>query len=127
MANDPESIAPELARRIAENEARFRAANEKIESARLRLEVDPITVPFVCECGRIDCLETVRLTIEEYESVRSNGACFACVPGHEITVGGVGRVVRKSRSHVIVQKTGIAGDVAEQNDPRAGQETEQTG
>jgi hypothetical protein len=115
---------PELARKIAENEVRFRTANEKIEAARLRLEADPITVPFVCECGRIECLQTVRLTIPEYESVRSDGACFVCAPGHEITVGGVGRVVQETHSYVIVQKTGVAGDVAEQHNPRADEEAE---
>jgi len=118
---------PALARKIAENEARFRTANEKIEAARLRLDADPITVPFVCECGRIECLQTVRLTIAEYESVRSDGTCFVCVPGHEITVGGVGRVVEDTRSYVVVQKTGVAGEVAEQHNPRAEEETEQAG
>jgi len=118
---------PELARRIAENEARFRVVNEKIEAARLRLQADPITLPFVCECGRLECLQTVRLTIAEYESVRSDGTCFVCVPGHEITVGGVGRVVQDTRSYVVVQKIGVAGDVAEQHDPRADEATEQAG
>ena len=123
MASNPDHMDPEMARQIAENEARFRTANEKIEDARLRLGADPITVPFVCECGRIECLETVRLTIAEYESVRSDGTCFVCVPGHEITVGGVGRVVQETRSYVVVRKTGIAGDVAEQLDPREEQQT----
>ena len=118
---------PALARRIAENEVRFRAANERIEAARLRLDADPITVPFVCECGRIECLQTVRLTIAEYEFVRSDGAYFVCVPGHEITVGGVGRVVQDTRSYVVAQKTGLAGDIAEQHNPRADEETEQVG
>jgi len=123
VASNPDHMDPEMARQIAENEARFRTANEKIEDARLRLGADPITVPFVCECGRIECLETVRLTIAEYESVRSDGTCFVCVPGHEITVGGVGRVVQETRSYVVVRKTGIAGDVAEQLDPREEQQT----
>ena len=127
MASNSDDMDPELARRIAENEVRFRAANEKIEAARLRLGADPITVPFVCECGRIECLQTVRLTIAEYEAVRSNGTAFVCVPGHEITFGGVGRVVHEQRSYVVVRKTGVAGEVAEQHDPRADQETEQTG
>jgi len=109
---------PELARKIAENESRFRAANERIERARLRLDADPITVPFVCECGRMECLKTVRLTVDEYESVRSDGTYFLCVPGHEITVGGVGRVVKETRSYLVVQKTGAAGEVAEHLDPR---------
>jgi hypothetical protein len=127
VASNPDNMDPELARRIAENEARFRVANEKIEAARLRLQADPITLPFVCECGRLECLQTVRLTIAEYESVRSDGTCFVCVPGHEITVGGVGRVVQDTRSYVVVQKIGVAGDVAEQHDPRADEATEQAG
>jgi len=115
-----------MARRIAENEARFRASNEKIEDAVLRFEPDPLTVPFVCECGRPECLQTVRLSIREYEAVRADGACFMCLPGHQITTGGIGRVRKETPNYVIVEKTGVAGVVAEERDPRA-EETERTG
>ena len=84
----------EMARRIAENEARFRDANEKIEDAALRLQPDMKTLPFVCECGRPDCYQTLRLTIVEYEFARQTGTFFACAPGHQIT----GRRVRSRRS-----------------------------
>ena len=43
---------PEIARRIGENEARFRDANERIEAAAEQLEPQALMMPFVCECGR---------------------------------------------------------------------------
>jgi hypothetical protein len=36
-------------------------------------------------------------------------------------------VVQETRSYLIVRKTGVAGNVAAQHDPRAEQETEETG
>ena len=126
VVDDEDSVAVQSARKIGENESRFRAANEKIEAVRLRTSSDVITVPFVCECGRPDCLQTIRLTIAEYEFARSQNTYFVCLPGHEITAGGVGRVVRVAKTHVIVQKTGAAGEAARQRDPRA-EEEERTG
>ena len=117
---------PGTARRIAENESRFRDANEKIENAFLRLEPDANTLPFVCECGRTDCIQIIRLSLADYEQARQKGTFFACAPGHEITGDGIGRVVRRTSSFVIMEKLGIAGAVAEERDPRAA-EMEDTG
>jgi hypothetical protein len=38
---------------------------------------------FVCECGREGCIETVSLTVNEYEAVRSSDTVFVVLPGHE--------------------------------------------
>ncbi len=116
----------EMARRIGENEARFRDANEKIEDAALRLQPDMNTLPFVCECGRPKCLQSLRLTIGEYELARQTATFFVCSPGHQITENGVGRVVHETDRFVIMEKLGEAGAVAEARDPRQ-EETEQTG
>ena len=117
---------PGTARRIGENESRFRKANEKIEDAALRLEPNANTLPFVCECGRADCLQTLRLSFRAYEQAREKGTYFACAPGHEITGDGIGRVVRRTSSFVIMEKLGVAGAVADELDPRAA-ELEDTG
>jgi hypothetical protein len=117
---------PATARRIAENESRFREANEKIEDAALRLEPDATTLPFVCECGRSECLQTIRLSLRDYEQARQQGTFFVCAPGHEITGEGVGRVVRQTDDFVIMEKLGLAGAIAEERDPRAA-EIEDTG
>lgn len=116
---------PGMARRIAENEARFRNANEKIEAAFERLEPNSHSIPFVCECGRPDCFQIIRLTFEEYELVRQHPRHFACAPGHQITGEGLGRLVQENRTFVISEKTGLAGAVAEELDPRE-EEREQT-
>ena len=115
---------PGMARQIAENEARFRDANERIEAAFERLEPNVQTIPFVCECGRPDCLQILRLTLKQYESVRQHPRYFACAPGHQITGEGLGRVVQEHSTFVVAEKTGVAGAVAEDHDPR--QEDRQT-
>jgi hypothetical protein len=117
---------PGTARRIGENESRFRKANEKIANAFLRLEPDADTLPFVCECGRAECLQIIRLSLGDYEQAREQGTYFACAPGHEITGDGIGRVVRRTSSFVIMEKLGVAGAVADELDPRAA-ELEDTG
>jgi hypothetical protein len=38
---------------------------------------------FVCECSREGCSETVSLTVNEYEGVRSSDTVFVVLPGHE--------------------------------------------
>jgi hypothetical protein len=112
-------VDDEMARRIAENEARFRDANERIEEAVLRLEPNATTIPFVCECGRPECLTTLRLTLGDYEAAREDPRFFLCEPGHEILGPGLGRVVRETSEVVIVEKLGEAGRVAAQRDPRS--------
>jgi hypothetical protein len=118
-----QAVSPAVAVRIAENEARFRDANEHIEEAVLRLEASAPTLPFVCECGRAECLKTLRLTIEEYEQAREDSRYFVCVPGHEIVGENVGRVVRTNGHFVLVEKQGDAGVIADRLDPRSNGES----
>jgi hypothetical protein len=111
-------VEDETKRRIAENESRFRAANERIEAGWRRLGAADQTIPFVCECGRLECLLVLRLTIGQYEQGRRNPRYFLCAPGHEIVTDGIGRVVQEEPGFVIVEKLGVAGAVAERADPR---------
>lgn len=102
------------ARRIAENQSRFREANEQIEAAAGRMQLRDV-VPFLCECPRERCTEIVRMTLSEYEGIRQSATCFLCAPGHEdisveagaaVATGGVeGR-------YVAVEKIGEAGEIA---------------
>ena len=97
---------------------RFRAANERIEDAGERFGVSESTLPFICECGRPTCVVVIRATIPEYEDVRADPRQFMCATGHEITADGIGRVVKEGRGFVVVEKLGVAGEVAEARDPR---------
>jgi hypothetical protein len=129
-ATDPragEDISPAVARRIAENESRFRDANERIEEAVLTHEVTTFTMPFVCECGREDCLKILRLTLAEYELARQGPRLFLCVPGHQIIGPGIARIVRETSKFVIIEKIGVAGAVAEELDPRGANREEVLG
>ena len=118
MPEQPRHDGPLTAQRVAENEARVRNANERIEAAAERLEPSVYLIPFVCECGRLDCIVTLRLSLDAYEAVREDARWFICSPGHELTQAGHERVIETRDSYVIVEKQGQAADVAEQLDPR---------
>jgi hypothetical protein len=103
--------------RMAENEAIFRDANEQIQSRARELEFDE-RVPFLCECGEPHCHEILRLTPEEYEDVRRGSTRFVLIPGHEVAAAPSARVVERNPDYVVIEKAGIAGEVAERRDPR---------
>ena len=72
-------------RRIAENEARFREINNRLDEDLRSMTSDTgEVVDFVCECGKLDCALTVSLTLDEYRHVRDDDRLFAVLPGHEI-------------------------------------------
>jgi hypothetical protein len=108
-----DSLGDDVQRQLAENETRFRAANERIEGAAVRLEGSEDRFPFVCECGRADCLQLVHLTIAEYERARANPRWFLHAPGHAITNGGISEVVEVHDGYEIAEKQGAAAEVAE--------------
>ena len=63
-----------------------------------------------------DSVERVPLSMELYEEVRSNPRRFVVRPGHEVEA--VERVVSAGDGYVIVEKTALAGQIAERTDPR---------
>jgi len=101
--------------RIAENQVTFRAANESIESAAGSIGLDG-DVPFICECAEPTCTALVRLSLAAYEEIRSNPRLFFNLPGHEVIAvrNGASVVVAERPGYVLVEKTGIAGEVAEE-------------
>jgi hypothetical protein len=101
--------------RIGHNEAVFRNLNERIEQGRWPGERDK-PAAFRCECAALGCNQLVDLTPAEYEHVRANPRRFLMVSGHELDE--VEIVVERHPTHVVVEKTGAAGAVAEERDPR---------
>lgn len=104
--------------RIAENEARFREANEEIRHSADDLGF-AAPIPFICECGDARCREILRLPRDAYEAVRAKPTYFFVVYGHQDVAGPSGRVVSTERTHVVVEKVGDAGAVARERDPRS--------
>jgi hypothetical protein len=104
------------ARRIAENESRFREINERLR-ADLRALPDDEPVEFVCECGRLDCSQPVRMTVAEYEATRGEATEFFVVPGHEAP--DVEDVVDGNERFARVRKRPDTADLVRETDPRS--------
>ena len=102
--------------RLAKNEALFRALNENIRGLASGLRGrEPFE--FVCECATRDCFERLWLTLEEYERIRQDGTRFLVAKGHEDIA--IEQVVARRDGYVVVEKDGVAGLVADEDDPRA--------
>jgi hypothetical protein len=101
--------------RLAENEVLFRTVNENI--AAVATDLGPETpYEFVCECSTTDCFERVLLAVVEYERIRQEGTQFFMVPEHVDLE--VEQVISAHDGYVVVAKDGVAGLVAEADDPR---------
>jgi hypothetical protein len=103
----------ERAARLAENEAIFRAGNERIRA--FVAEALPRT-PYMCECGHENCFERLELTKEEYGRVRAHPARFLVSPGHEDTTAGE-RVVERFDHFAVVEKDGKAREIVTRTRP----------
>jgi hypothetical protein len=102
--------------RAAENESLFRSVNERIEQSALTWGVEDGGVEFLCECEDTDCLERLRLSVEEYEGVRAHPAQFVVAPNHESH--DIEFVKRVNDRFAVVRKVGEAAELADLYDPR---------
>ncbi len=98
-------------RRIAENESRFREINDRLGRDLAGLPSDGEQVPFVCECGMLDCTDSVELTLDEYSRVRQDAMCFAVIPGHQIE--DTEDVIARTERFVVVRKHAEAAPVVD--------------
>lgn len=101
--------------RLAHNEVIFRTVNENIAGLADHLG-RTAQYEFICECASVDCFERIPLTLEEYEEVRADGARFILKPGHQDIE--IELVVETLDDYLVVQKDGVAGLLAEAQDPR---------
>lgn len=105
--------------RAARNEALFREVNENLARLEQRHGATSTAEPvFLCECANADCIEHVPVGLDVYARVRSQPRHFLIIPGHEDAQ--LERVVETHPDYLIVEKTGVAGRVAEQTQPDAG-------
>jgi hypothetical protein len=103
--------------RLAKNEALFRGVNERVREVKGELaESEGEKIDFICECGRDDCVEQVRLTRVEYERVRARPTQFVLKPGHE--VDDVESVVYEGDGYFVVEKHPEEAHLARETDPR---------
>lgn len=104
--------------RKARNEAAFRDANELIRESQVELGVDGGRLPFLCECEDERCRTVVQLTAGEYEHVRAEPTHFLVAAGHPASGG---HSIEQHDGWCVVEKDGLAGDIARAEDPRRGE------
>jgi hypothetical protein len=109
-------VVARSAEQRAKNESTFREANEKLEDRVVELALTEERTPYLCECDDPRCTEILRLTIPEYEAVRSNPRQFVVISDHDSLPD---RVVQKHEGFTVIEKTGEEGRLVEKNDPRA--------
>jgi hypothetical protein len=106
----------ERERRLALNEAIARDVNELVDDVAETWFRDEDLVDFRCECVQRHCVEPVRLTREEYTSVRDDATTFVVTPGHEDPE--LEEIIGHIREYPLVRKLGAGRDVAVATDPR---------
>jgi hypothetical protein len=97
--------------RAARNEALFREVNENIARLEERQgDAAPESV-FICECSSSLCTDHIPVDLETYQRVREHPRRFLVLPGHVDET--LESSVETHPGFVIVEKLGVAGDVAE--------------
>jgi len=100
------------AERIGRNEALFRKVNDQIEGVNEAFGTITGTMSVLCECGKLECIEQLGLTVDEYRRLRAEPTRFAVKPGHELP--DVERVVERHEGYFVVEKAeGGAAKLAE--------------
>jgi hypothetical protein len=97
-------VTDSTAERIARNNRIFKEANEGIRGAAARYSHELKRIPFLCECAEEGCVQIVRLTPEEYNSVRADPRHYLTAIGHEGAEAPVGHVVERNDGYVVVEK-----------------------
>ena len=85
---------------LVRNQLLLRDVNERIADVSVGLTDNP--PEFLCECSNESCVETVALSRDEYELIRSSPNLFVVLPGHEVLV--VDRVVETRERFSLVEK-----------------------
>ncbi len=98
--------------RAARNEALFREVNENIARLEERYGTTATEPAYVCECADAGCAEQITIDPETYRRVRAEPRLFIVRPGHEDRQ--LERIVETHDAYLVVEKTGAAGEVAEQ-------------
>ena len=97
-----------------------REVNERVAEVAthyIEVETHAEMVKFTCECGRVDCADTIGMTIAEYEAIRAESTHFGVVPQHEQPE--IETVIERHPSYFVVEKRQRdAQEVARETDPR---------
>ena len=116
LLGEPTGIIPpmDFAQRAARNEEVFRNVNEGISKAD-QLAVSG-SLPFHCECGRADCLETIEIAPKRYAEIVRERYCFVVIRGHEEMQ--IEQIVETESDFLVVEKIGEAREQIDRDHPQ---------
>ena len=117
MTEEREPVSLERQRRVAHNEALYRAVNEQVEQ--LNDAFADLTGDFaiICECGDLQCMDEIRVPRKVYEHARASSHRFILKPGHQMD--DVEDVIETHHDFLMVEKAPpTSRRVAEETDPR---------
>lgn len=100
----------------ARRQVLFREVNEQIAKLTGLLAATDCWL-VICECSNSGCAESLEISAADYEAVRTEGARFVVLPGHELAE--VERVVEGNSRYLVVEKLGRAAEIAYRDDPRS--------
>jgi hypothetical protein len=100
----------------ARNQALFREGNERLEQVGESFGAG--LASFVCECGNLDCTQTIDLSRREYERVRAHASRFVIAVNHE-NPETESVIEQTSRFAVVETHAGAASRIARALDPRS--------
>jgi hypothetical protein len=115
MSSDGQQVSS--ARRVARNQALFRAVNEQIESTNERFGITSERAEFLCECADLECNERVTLNLGQYEELRRVPTHFVVKAGH--VYPDFEQVVGEMEGNQVVEKEGEAAAEVRKLDQRA--------
>jgi hypothetical protein len=106
--------------RVAINEGLLRDMNDRIDELMDRFGdgeagAQEQEADFLCECGNEDCIDTVRMSVREYENARRVENQFVVFPGHEDP--DVEDVAATRARYTVVRKHPAEASIAEETDP----------
>lgn len=69
---------------------------------------------FLCECSNADCIESIALSLTEYDTARAASAVFLVLPGHETPEDE--STIEENERFFLIEKSAFA-QLAEESDP----------
>lgn len=79
--------------RAAKNQALFREVNERVKEINDGYSLIVPGGDWICECANDTCVERIKMSVNEYESIRRYGARFFVAPSDEHLWPDVDRVI----------------------------------
>jgi hypothetical protein len=86
--------------RLTLNQQTFREANDRFQE--LASVDQDRRIPFLCECGDLECLGRLEATVSEFEVVHEDSSRYFILPGH-LRAGGEEIVANNGRYEVVIK------------------------